>query len=148
MKSKNKFLIILCIITLIRFLISFNSPSLYISNLIYDDKLMVTQMTNILSGQYLGVYDDFSLIKGIVFPLLLSFCKNIHVTYSIMFTILYILSVIYFIKPFEKLIRNKYFMFIFYLLLLFNPITYSSELFQRLYRNSISVKQKLAFFCL
>ena len=36
MKSKNKFLIILCIITLIRFLISFNLPSLYISNLIYN----------------------------------------------------------------------------------------------------------------
>jgi hypothetical protein len=60
-----------------------------------------------------------------------------------MFTILYILAVIYFVRPFEKLIRNKYFMFIFYILLLFNPITYSSELFQRLYRNSLSIIELL-----
>ncbi|MBP3841587.1 MAG: hypothetical protein IK997_05695 [Bacilli bacterium] len=143
--SKKIFLIIFLGITLIRFLISFNLKSLYISNLSYDDGLMIKQMSSLISGQYLGVYDDFLLIKGIVFPFLLSFCKNIHVTYSIMFTILYILSVIYFIKPFEKLIRNKYFMFIFYVLLLFNPITYSSELFQRLYRNSISIIEVLFF---
>ena len=144
MKSKNKFLIILCIITLIRFLISFNLPSLYISNLIYDDKLMVTQMTNILSGQYLGVYDDFSLIKGIIFPLVISFCNMTNVSYSAIFTLLYIGSVMYFIKPFEKLIKDKKILFIFYILL-FNPITYSSELFQRLYRNSLSIIELLFF---
>ncbi len=44
-----------------------------------------------------------------------------------MFTILYILSVIYFIKPFEKLIKNKYFMIIFYIILLFNPVNPNEE---------------------
>ena len=145
MKSKNKFLIILCIITLIRFLISFNLKSFYISNLSYDDGLMVNQMSNLINGQYLGIYDDFTLIKGIVFPYLLFICKTIHMSYSIMFTVLYMLAVIYFVRPFEKLIRNKYFMFIFYILLLFNPITYSSELFQRLYRNSLSIIELLFF---
>ena len=148
MKSKNSrkiFIMIFIVITLIRFLISFNLKSFYISNLSYDDRLMINQLTNLINGQYLGVYDDFTLIKGIVFPYLLFICKTIHISYSIMFTILYIFAVIYFVRPFEKLIRNKYFMFIFYILLLFNPITYSSELFQRLYRNSISIIELLFF---
>ena len=47
--------------------------SLYISNLTYDDKLMVTQMSNLLSGKYLGDYSDLMLIKGIVFPSILAY---------------------------------------------------------------------------
>ena len=147
-KIKNKktiFIILFIVITLIRFLISFNLSSLYISNLSYDDKLMVNQMTELLGGNYLGVYNDFSLIKGIFFPLVLYICRTIHISYSTMFTTLYILSVIYFIKPFEKLIKSKKVLFIFYILLLFNPISYSSELFQRLYRNSISIIELLLF---
>lgn len=150
MKKKNKkntkvFLIIFIVITLIRFLISFSLSSLYISNLTYDDKLMVDQMTSLVSGDYLGIYSDVTLVKGIVFPLIISFCKVTHISYSILFTILYILAVIYFIRPFEKLIKNKKIMFIFYIFLLFNPITYSSELFQRLYRNSLSIIEVLFF---
>ena len=145
---KNKkviFILIFVVITLIRFLISFNLKSFYISNLSYDDGLMVKQMKELISGNYLGVYDDFCLIKGIVFPLVLAFCKTIHLSYSIIFTTLYIFSVIYFIRPFEKLIKSKWILFIFYTLLLFNPVTYSSELFQRLYRNSISIIELLFF---
>lgn len=145
---KNKkviFILIFVVITLIRFLISFNLKSFYISNLSYDDGLMVKQTKELLSGNYLGVYDDFCLIKGIVFPLVLAFCKTIHLSYSIIFTTLYILSVIYFIRPFEKIIKNKKIMFIFYIFILFNPITYSFELFQRLYRNSISIIELLFF---
>jgi hypothetical protein len=62
--SKKIFLIIFLSLTLIRFLISFNLKSLYISNLSYDDGLMVNQMSNLINGQYLGIYDDFTLIKG------------------------------------------------------------------------------------
>ena len=143
--KKIIFILIFVIITLIRFLISFNLKSLYISNLSYDDKIMTDQMTSLLSGKYLGEYSEFTLIKGIIFPLLLAFTRTIHISYSTMFTTLYILSAIYFIRPFEKLIKNKKLMFIFYIFLLFNPVTYSSELFQRLYRNSISIIELLFF---
>ena len=144
-KNKYIFIISILVIALIRFLISYNLSSLYISNLSYDDKLMVNQMTSLMNGEYLGEYNDVTLIKGIVFPLVLNFCRMINISYSTLFTILYIFAVTYFIKPFEKIIKNKYFMFIFYIVLLFNPITYSSELFQRLYRNSLSVIEILFF---
>ena len=143
--KKILFIISIIVIALIRFLISHKLSSLYISNLTYDDKLMVDQMTSIVNGEYLGTYTDVTLVKGIIFPLVISFCRIIHMSYSTLFTVLYILAVTYFIKPFEKLFKNKYFMYIFYIILLFNPVTYSSELFQRLYRNSLSIIEVLFF---
>ena len=147
MKNKKKLIIILIfiLITVIRFLLSYNLSSLYIPNLNYDDKIMVSQMTSLLNGEYLGKYTDTTLVKGIMFPLILYIANIIKISYSTLLTILYILAVIYFIKPFEKIIRNKYFMFIFYIILLFNPVTYSQELFQRLYRNSLSIIEILFF---
>ena len=143
--SETLFIISIIVIAIIRYLISYNLSSLYISNLSYDDKLMVNQMTSIVNGEYLGTYNDVTLIKGIIFPLVISFCRIIHISYSTLFTILYILAVTYFIKPFEKIIKNKYFMYVFYIIILFNPVTYSSELFQRLYRNSLSIIEVLFF---
>lgn len=143
--SKKKFIILVLIIVLVRFLISFYLSSFYIRNLTYDDKLMIDQMTSLTGGDFLGAYSEFTLIKGIIFPLVISFCKITHISYSMFFTILYILAVMYFIKPFEKLIKNKKILFIFFIFLLFNPITYSSELFQRLYRNSLSIIELLFF---
>ena len=145
MKKYKKMIIIVSIITLIRFLISYKLPSFYIYNLVYDDNLMIFQLTNLLKGKYLGNYSDFTLIKGIMFPLSLFISKCIHMNFSTFFTILYILSCMYFTKGLEKIIKNKKVLIIVYMVLLFNPISYSSELFQRLYRNSLSSIELLFF---
>ena len=145
MKKYKKFLIILGIITLIRFLISYKLPSFYIQNLVYDDRLMVYQLVSLLNGKYLGTYSDFILIKGVIFPFFLFIVRNMNMSYSSIITILYILSCMYFTKGLEKTIKNKKALIILYLVLLFNPITYSSELFQRLYRNSLSSIEILFF---
>ena len=88
MKKYRKLLIIICIVTLIRFLISYKLPSFYIQNLMYDDRLMINQLTSLLDGKYLGTYDWFTLIKGVVFPLFLFIFRSINISYSTAFTIL------------------------------------------------------------
>ena len=145
MKKYKKMIIIVSIITLIRFLISYKLPSFYIYNLVYDDRLMIHQLTSLLSGKYLGNYTDFTLIKGIVFPMFLFITKSIHMSYSSMLTILYILACMYFTKSLDKVIKEKKILLIIYAVLLFNPISFSSELFQRLYRNSLSSIELLFF---
>ncbi len=145
MKKYRKFLIIIGIITLIRFLISYKLPSFYIKNLVYDDGLMIYQLTSLLGGKYLGKYSDFILIKGVVFPFFLYLARSINISYSSLLTILYILASMYFTKSLDKVIKNKKVLIIIYTVLLFNPITFSSELFQRLYRNSLTSIEILFF---
>lgn len=145
MKKYRKFIIIIGIITLIRFLIGYALPSFYINNLIYDDKLMVYQLSNLLDGKYLGAYGEATLIKGVVFPFFLYIVRSMNLSYSSVLTILYILSCMYFTKSLDKVIKNKKALIIIYSVLLFNPISLSSELFQRLYRNSLSGIELLFF---
>ena len=145
MKKYKKMIIIVSIITLIKFLITYKLPSFYISNLVYDDGLMIHQLTSLLNGNYLGNYTSFTLIKGIIFPLFLFLTKSIHLSYSSMLSILYILSCMYFTKSLDKIVKDKKILIIIYAVLLFNPISFSSELFQRLYRNSLSSIELLFF---
>ena len=142
--KKNWFIILIIVITLLRFLMSFKLPNFYIVNLQYDDKLMINLFRSIMKGEYLGRYNNFTLIKGIVFPFVMSFAKIFGINFSAFLTILYILSCIYFTSSLGDIKDNKY-LLILYVILLFNPISYSSELFQRLYRNSISITELLFF---
>ena len=144
--SDNKVLIYLIIfVTLVRFMISFSLPSFSIFNLPYDDKLMLFRLTNLLDGKYFGNYNYLTLVKGIIYPLFLYICYITKISYSTMLTILYILSCLYFSFSLKKFVKNKYYILILYVVLLFNPISYSSELFQRLYRNSLSIIEILFF---
>ena len=144
--KKNYFLIIVVIfITLIRVLLSYNLPSFYISNLRYDDYLMVKYMTSLFNGTYLGDYNMFTLIKGIIFPLFLVISKIIKISYSSFFTYIYILSILFFTNSCKKITKNNIILLIIYIVLLFNPLTYSSELFQRMYLSVLSIPE-LFFF--
>lgn len=143
--KKHWFIILIIIISLIRFFFSCNLPSFYITNLKYDDKLMINQMISITNGEYLGNYSNVTLVKGVIFPLLLSLIRLAKTSYSVIFTLLYILSSLYFTLSCKKITNNKIILIITYIVLLFNPLTYSSELFQRLYVNTISIPELLIF---
>ena len=120
-------------------------PSFFASNLLLDDTLMVNQFKSLLSGEYLGSYVSQTLIKGIMFPFTLYIIKALKLSFSIGLTLIYIFSCIYFLKAISNLIKNKIALLIIFIFLLFNPLTYSSELFQRLYSNTISIPELLFF---
>ena len=133
--KKHWFIITIILLCLIRFLISFNLINFYIGNLPFDDALMLRQSSSLLSGDYLGLYSNMTLVKGPIFPFLIAFLRLINLSYSFSFTILYILSTLFFVLSLKKIIKDKRILLIIFSFLLFNPVTYSSELFQRLYRN-------------
>jgi len=141
--KKYWFIISIVFIILLRFLYSYKIPSFYLGGMQYDDELMLFQGQSLKSGNYLGAYNSTTLIKGIVFPLVLAFSNITKISYSSLFTILYISACLYFVLSLKKIINNKTFILITFILLLFNPISYSSDLFQRLYRNSISIIELL-----
>jgi len=138
--------ITIILLTVIRFLISCKLPTFYIKNLGLDDYLMIELSNNLSNGTYLGQYCNLALVKGFIFPLLLSLSRFINFSYASTLTIIYISSCIFFTISMKGIIKNKKILVFLYLILLFNPLSYSMELFQRLYRNSLSLIELLFFF--
>ncbi len=146
-KNKKKCIYIIAIVALciVRFLLSYKLDSIYLRNMRYDDVLMVQQSKSIENNQYLGVYGKNTLVKGLAFPFLLYFSRTVNLSYSIVLTIIYITSSLYCLFSIKKVINNRFMQIIFFTVILFNPISYSSDVFQRLYRNSLSCSELLLF---
>lgn len=144
--NKNWFILLITIVALARILLSCNLPSFYINNLRYDDKLMINQSNSLNEGNYLGEYSDLTLVKGIIYPMFLHISNIFNLDYGMLLTIMYIIGCLYFVYSLNKIIKNKLILTIIYVFTIFNPISYSSDLFQRLYRNSLSIIELLFFF--
>ena len=143
--KKHWFILTILFLCILRFLFTFRLPSFFIYSLNYDDGLMADQVVSLLGGHYLGAYSYKTLIKGPIFPLLLFALRIYKINYSVAFTLLYICSCIYFMCSLKYIIKEKKYLIIIFVLLLFNPVTFSQDLFQRLYRNSISIIELLFF---
>lgn len=141
MKRINKkiiiFIILIGIITVCRYLLVCDLPVLANAILGADDALMIRQAATIIDGQWLGQYSETTLLKGVAFPLFLAICYFWEIRYISAITILYIIACLTMIFAISKVIRSKIALLCIYILLLFNPIMFSSQIMQRVYRSSI-----------
>ena len=144
--NKYWFILVIILITVVRLLLSCNFPSFYITNLRYDDKLMINEFNSLKEGNYLGEYKDITLVKGVVFPAFLYIANLLNTSYSMLLTIVYTCACLFFIISLKKIVKDKLMLIAIYILLVLNPISYSSDLFQRLYRNALSITELLFFF--
>ena len=144
--KKHWFIITILILCIARFLFTYKLPSFYLFRMKYDDQLYVKLLYSLAKGKYLGLYCVRTLVKGPFFAFVLLIAVVYKISFSSLLTILYILSCIYFIYSLKYIIKNKKYLIIIFVVLLFNPVTYSQDLFQRLYRNSISITELLFFF--
>ena len=143
--KKHWFILTIIILCVLRFLFTYKLPSFYLDYMNYDDTLTVRQFNCLMKGKYLCLYGFKTLIKGPVFPIVLFLIKLYKIGISASLTILYILTSIYFIHSIKNIIKNKKFLIFIFILILFNPASYSQDLFQRLYRNSFSMIELLFF---
>lgn len=143
MHVKNKFLIVLILLTIIKIVLCCFLPNFYIESYGYDDMLMMKLSDNISNGLWLGNYTDTTLVKGFFFPLFLSFLRLINISSELGISLLYIIASITFCYVTKDLFKNRKISYILYLILLFNPVTFSSETFQRLYRYVLGPAQIL-----
>ena len=144
--NKYCFFVVLVMIVLVRMFLSCNLPSFYLDNLQYDDKLMIEKLTYLNEQKYLGEYKSTTLVKGVVYPLFLYLTNLANISYSMMLTILYVLACLYLVFALRKIVKSKLILIAISIFLLLNPISFSSDIFQRLYRNSLSIIELLFFF--
>ena len=104
---------------------------------IHDDILMIDYAENILEGDYLGEYNNKTLLKRISYPLFISLCKVMNIPYLTGLGLFWMISTIFFILAIRKAISNKKILLAMYIFILFNPVMYSFKWAQSMYRNSI-----------
>lgn len=113
---------------------------------LYDDAWAVDAANNIAAGQWLGSYTDVTLIKNIGFPLYLAALIKGNIPYLFATALLYILAVVFFCVAIKPLVKRNWLFFCIFILLLFCPVSFATDTFGRVYRNSVTAAQVLLIF--
>lgn len=104
---------------------------------IQDNMLMVDYAENLGAGNWLGVYNNNTLLKRISYPMFMAVCNKLHISYLTGLGIFWTVSVVVLIVVLKKVIKNKVGLLLAYIFILFNPVMYSATFGQVIYRNAI-----------
>ncbi len=109
----------------------------------HDGLLFAFQAYNLLDGNWLGSFNDKTLIKGIGNPLFIATAYWLGIPLLTAYQLLYTfvcLTVVYAVKP---LVRNRSYLVFLFLILLFNPFSNSYPLMSSTMRASVYVSMTL-----
>lgn len=137
MKNK-KWIIGLILLLLLKIIIVEVQPLNAKYTMKYDDLLMVDIADNIMQGNWLGEYNEKTLIKGVFTPIFMTILSLLHIPFLMGKEIFYGIACITFILMISKKIKSKKLLYLIYLIILMNPIEYSSSL-SRAYRDEIYI---------
>ena len=114
-------------------------PFLVLSS--WDDGWYVNAAAALARGDWLGAYDHHTLTKGCFGPMVLAFAQLSGISYMLLTTALYVLSCFFLLFVISRLVRNRFFLFVILVVLLFNPLSYAAFTWQRVYRNGMALWQ-------
>lgn len=142
LKKYRLFLFMLSLLLIKQFLVT-GIPLFAHSGAGHDDRLMVDMADSLLKGEWLGVYFERTLVKGLFFPLFLAVNRILAIPYSIALPAFYGFGCIIFILGIKKLFKSEFPLYLIFVMLVFNPISFADETYLRVYRNSLSAAQTL-----
>ena len=138
--------IIFGLLVLLRVVLSNRLPAFLMPEMPHDDGWMFSQAQHLLKGDWLGPYNQLTLINGIFSPLLLAFSACLGVSFNGLNTAIYCFACVVFIASLYPLIKNQLVQIICFVILLFNPITYALNTGQRVYRIGMGQWEILLIF--
>lgn len=141
--KQNKIVIFLFLLTILKLILCCKLPNFYIETYGYDDKLMLDMTNSISNGNWLGKYSDITLVKGFFFPLLISLFRFLNISSQFGLSLIYVIACFTFCFVTRNIFKNKNYCYILYIFLLLNPISFSSETYQRMYRYVLGPSQML-----
>ena len=141
--KKHKFLLFVVSLILIKQLLMSHISIFAIGDSGCDDQLMVKLASNILKMEWLGEYNHLTLVKGVFFPIFLSINAALGISYLNAVTLLYSISCVIFVYSIKDILKKNYMKYVLFVILLFNPIMYTTSVVQRVYRNSLTPSQVL-----
>lgn len=140
----NYYLLLILIVTITKVTYSYYIPINILPNAVHDDALFFRLAENITKFEWLGPYENTTLIKGFTYPLFISLSILLDIPIRCLEAILVCASSFYFLTIFKKKIPN-YLQLILYSILIFYPYLYSASDF-RLLRDMIYSQLLLVLF--
>ena len=110
-------------------------PAVIHADMPHDDLWVVKAAVYLLEGQWLGPYDQYTLIKGAFSAMVLAFARWTGASFIGLNTFLYSLACLAFVNAIKPLFRRNWPLYLIFVILLFNPLTYAAETWQKIYRN-------------
>ncbi len=124
----------LVILTFYRICLAFKIPLYAQAGADLDDFMMVKYAIKLIDFKWLGAFDYLVLAKSCSFSLFLAISYWLNIPYSIMLISVYIIAIIILLFAINKIINNKVFCTISYVILLYTPVMFHIENFQKIYR--------------
>lgn len=112
----------------------------------HDDYLFINLAKHILSGEWLGPYNQMTLIKGPSYPLFIAAANYLDIPLLLMQQLVYAAACMVTIIAFRPLLEKQWVLFLIFFLLLFNPFTYNYPGTGRAFRFGLSMPLVLALF--
>jgi hypothetical protein len=103
----------------------------------HDDLLFIREADAILRGDWLGDYNQVTLIKGPFYPLFISLCYWLNIPLLAAKQLLYGLASFVTIQAVYPFINKKWPLFLLFLFLLLNPFSFTYPLIGRCFREGI-----------
>lgn len=136
--KKHKILFsVLLFLTMFRIILATKIPLQLQADEAYDDFLFIKYAKSLVGFEWLGDFNYVTLVKGCSFSFFIAFNYILGIPYNLGLILLYIVSILIFIKSIRKLINNKYFLIGLYLFLLFSPMMLHYENVQKVYRGGV-----------
>ena len=132
-RSRQLLWILLPLLTLFRIFLFLRTPLDVMGNTPHDDLLLLTHAQSILEGNWLGTYCNTTLVKGVSFPLFVALCSWLCIPYLLGLALLYIGSILVFLRAIRPLHPGPYAKAVIYLFLLYAPSMLSKLTAQRPY---------------
>lgn len=132
---------IVCVATLFRVLLACATPVVvdFSPGSAYDDELFVRLGLSIASGDWLGAYGEITLAKNPGYPIFLALCGVSHIPYQLALILLVVLGAALSAMAVRPLVGNRWVLLAVYLVLLFNPMSFTTAFFRRVYRDCLVI---------
>lgn len=102
-----------------------------------DDRLFVDLAKSIAEGNWLGEYNNRTLIKGPFYPLWIALNYKLGIPLLLSEHLLYIFACLIFIYSINTVIKSRSCLLIIFVIILFNPMTYTNGVMTMVLRSGI-----------
>lgn len=138
MEKKNKFLIfIYSIFTIIRVGMFLRIPYYAVGSTQHDGMYYVSRVQGLLTGDWLGIYNGFTLCKGPSYLFFLALAEKLYMPYPFLLALFYCMGAALLLIALKDKIKNDWLRLLIYLFIIFNPCGFSFSVGQQIYRNSV-----------